>query len=323
MGELISVIIAVYNSEPYIKRCIDSVINQSYKNLEIIIVDDGSVDDSGKIADEYAATDKRIIVVHKENGGLPSTRNAGLDIARGAYVAFVDGDDWIDVKHIELLYAACRKGADVAVVDYVITDGSDAESSYDDKTSIYSGKELYDDREYFFDTKSVVAWNKIYSIRCFDDLRFKVGSVCEDVFTVYKAVYPCEKVAVTNARTYFYYRNDSGIIRAPLTVKKLDGIAAYAEQYDYFDKLGDTVARDYAAEKIYGLSAYYYALALRKGVENKKEIIRALKKYYKENFKRFKNVVKVKFIEKLLIKLSCGNLGMTYPIARYRRNRIK
>ena len=322
MGELISIIISVYNSEPYIKRCVDSVINQTYKNLEIIIVDDGSIDDSGKIVDEYAA-DKRITVVHKQNGGLPSTRNAGLNIAHGAYVGFVDGDDWIDTKHIELLYAACRKGADVAVVDYVITDGSDAKASYDDKTSIYSGKELYNDREYFFDTKSVVVWNKLYSIRCFNNLRFRVGSVCEDVFTTYKAVYPCKKVAVINAKTYFYYQNDNGIIRAPLTVKKLDGIEAHVEQYAYFDKVGDKVARDYAAEKIYSLLAYYYALVGRKGVENKKEILKVLKKYYKENYKRFKKVVKVKFIEKLLIKLSCGNLGMTYPIARYRRNRIK
>ena len=96
--EKISVIIPVYNVEKYLKRCLDSVINQTYKNLEIILVDDGSTDNSGKICDEYAKNDKRIIVIHKENGGVSVARNIGLDICTGDYVNFIDSDDWIDLK---------------------------------------------------------------------------------------------------------------------------------------------------------------------------------------------------------------------------------
>ena len=322
MEELISVIIPVYNVEKYVRRCIDSVINQTYKNLEIIIVDDGSVDGSGKIVDDYAATDMRIIKMHKQNGGLSSARNAGLDIMNGAYVTFIDSDDWVDDRHIEILYDACKNGADVSTVGYIETDSDGVKAVYGGG-AVYSGKQLYEDREYYFRTDSVIAWGKLYKSECFENVRFPTGRVSEDVFTVYKAVYPYEKVSVLDSETYFYYKNDESITRSPLTLKRLDVIAAYAEQYAYFDKIGDTVVRDYAAEKIYNLLAYYYALALQKSVEHKKEILRALKRYYKENFKRFKKVVKVKFIEKLLIKLSCGNLSVTYPIARYRRYKIK
>ena len=96
MGELISVIVPIYNVEKYIKKCIDSIINQTYKNLEIILVNDGSPDECGKICDEYERIDSRIVVIHKENGGLSDARNAGLKVMHGKYVAFVDSDDWIE-----------------------------------------------------------------------------------------------------------------------------------------------------------------------------------------------------------------------------------
>ena len=107
MEQLVSIIVPIYNVEKYIKECIDSIINQTYKNLEIILVDDGSPDCCPKICDEYSKKDKRIKVIHKENGGLSSARNAGLDVAKGEYVSFIDSDDVVDEKFIETLYNLC------------------------------------------------------------------------------------------------------------------------------------------------------------------------------------------------------------------------
>lgn len=322
MGELVSIIIPLYNVEKYLKRCIDSVINQTYKNLEIILVDDGSVDGSPKIADVYARDDKRVIALHKENGGTASARNLGLDSAHGRYVTFIDADDWIDSKYIETLYNACESGADVAETDYVVTSGETVPVEYEKDVLIKSGKELYQDREYYFSTRAVVPWNKLYSAKCFENLRFNEDKYSEDVFTVFKAVYPCKSVAVLKAKPYYYFDNENGKIKAPLTLKKIDGIEGYSKQYKYFAGQNDNVACAYAAEKIYRLIAYYYALSGRKGVNDRKAIVRKLKEYYREFYKKFKGTVKVKRLEKLLIKLSCGNLAVTYPLARHRRNRI-
>ena len=118
-GPLVSVIVPVYEVEPYLRRCVDSVLAQTYRNLEIILVDDGSPDDCPSICDEYAAKDGRIAVVHKENGGLSDARNAGLDIAKGDYISFVDGDDWVDEDYVEsLLRPVSADGCEMVVSDY-------------------------------------------------------------------------------------------------------------------------------------------------------------------------------------------------------------
>ena len=115
MKPLVSIIVPIYKVEPYLRRCLDSIVNQTYTNLEIILVDDGSPDGCPQICDEYAAKDNRRVVIHKENGGLSDARNAGLDSCKGEYVSFVDSDDWVDEKYIEiLLNLATKENADVA-----------------------------------------------------------------------------------------------------------------------------------------------------------------------------------------------------------------
>lgn len=119
MEELISIIVPVYNVEKYIRRCVDSIINQSYKNIEIILVDDGSIDKSGLICDEYSKKDERIKIIHKENGGLGFARNSGLEIAKGEYVTFIDGDDYVGINHIESLLSLIKeKGTDTCIAGY-------------------------------------------------------------------------------------------------------------------------------------------------------------------------------------------------------------
>ena len=119
MDKLISIIVPVYNVEKYVAECIESIIKQTYQNLEILLIDDGSTDNSGKICDKYAEKDKRIKIIHKENGGVSSARNLGLDLAQGEYIAFIDSDDFVSNKYIESLYSAIEhKDAEIVLSKY-------------------------------------------------------------------------------------------------------------------------------------------------------------------------------------------------------------
>ena len=191
----------IYKVEPYLRRAIDSIIKQSYSNLEIILVDDGSPDKCGEICDEYGLLDDRIKVIHKENGGLSDARNAGLDIAAGEYIAFVDSDDYIAGDYVETLLAALNEhDADVAMCAYAVTssleyDGSIFEAGHDDDKKRDGAievcsreellKNLYDanhcDATYF-----IVAWNKLYKASLWEGIRFPKGKIHEDEATTYK-----------------------------------------------------------------------------------------------------------------------------------------
>lgn len=187
--DTISVIIPVYNMEDYIRQCIDSVINQTYKNLEIILVDDGSKDRSGEICEEYAKKDCRVKVIHKENGGLSSARNAGMDIATGKYIIFVDADDFLENNSCEIMYNAIEKsGTEYVIGNYVYTthDGIKWENPMMD---INENFEVYinDYKKSFFVMSSIVG-NKIFRRNFIEkhNLRFKIGEIAEDaIFNSY------------------------------------------------------------------------------------------------------------------------------------------
>ena len=198
MEDLISIIVPVYNVEKYIKKCIDSIINQTYKNLEIILVDDGSPDNCGKICDEYAEKDKRIKVIHKENGGLSDARNAGIKIARGCYIGFVDSDDWIDKNMYEKLYKTLKeKDADIACCKLIRY-----KNTIEKISKKFDGRIVeYDQRQYikkFFkiDSQECVyyAWNKLYKRQVIDKEQYPIGLTSEDVVGTYKALLKCKKI---------------------------------------------------------------------------------------------------------------------------------
>ena len=147
MNELISIIIPIYNVEKYLHCCINSVIRQTYKNLEIILIDDGSPDNCGKICDEYAKKDNRIKVIHKENGGLSSARNAGLDIAKGEYISFVDSDDYVAENFIEKLYKLCKENdADIAECDFYRIKANEKSMLYVSTTAVMNKELNCDDK---------------------------------------------------------------------------------------------------------------------------------------------------------------------------------
>lgn len=209
----ISIIIPVYKVEKYLRKCINSVLSQDYKNIEIILVDDGSPDNCGNICDEYAQTDSRIIVIHKENGGLSSARNAGLDIASGDYVGFVDSDDYIEPSMYRgMIETAIQYSTPLVVcgVTYVYEDGTTAVRSQNSGIVELNFKDAIIEMNTYrlFD---MAAWSKLYRADLFKDIRFPVGKLSEDLYVMYKIFELAKKVVYIPNRYYNYLQRQNSI----------------------------------------------------------------------------------------------------------------
>ena len=210
MEKLISIIIPVYNVEKYLKQCLDSVIKQSYKNLQIILVDDGSTDHSPAICDEYAEMDQRIQVIHQNNHGLPAARNRGLEYVKGEYIGFVDSDDWIHVDMYRHLVEILESNdADISTVECIKTSGE-----IQDRESKVKVQALTRDQfaRVFFKigSRKIVYYvvNRLYKKKVINLNHFvEEFSVGEDVLASYKALIKAEKIAVSNQEMYYYMMN--------------------------------------------------------------------------------------------------------------------
>lgn len=217
---LISVIVPVYNVEKLLPRCVDSILAQTYYNLEIILVDDGTKDRGGMICDEYAAKDSRIRVIHKENGGLSSARNAGMDIAQGEYIAFVDSDDWIEPKMYEHMLSLAQK-YDVKLVcagryDVSEKTGQKTVGLCPKKEECISAEELVG-RIFLWDGLDSSAWDKLYHRSILENFRYPVGKVCEDVPVTYQIVLEAGKAAMCD-RPFYNYFHRAGSITTEKTI---------------------------------------------------------------------------------------------------------
>ena len=211
---LVSIIVPIYKVEPYLRRCLDSIVNQTYTNLEIILVDDGSPDGCPQICDEYAAKDNRIVVIHKENGGLSDARNAGLDICKGEYISFVDSDDWVDEKYIEILLdLAIKENADIAVGKHEKTTNNIAsqtvlQSEYSSLNSIQAIENLFGKNSLTF----TVSWGKIYKRNLWKSLRFPKGKLYEDAYLSHILYDLSKKICFSNNVIYYYFQRPNSIM---------------------------------------------------------------------------------------------------------------
>ena len=182
--EKISIIVAVYNIEQYLGRCVDSLLNQTYRNLEIILVDDGSTDESGVLCDEYAERDSRVKVIHKENGGLSDARNIGAAAAEGEYIAYVDGDDWVEKEMYGAMLEALKDyQAEVAVCRYKCIYPDRVVDESTDKITVFEGREalkVYIEEDERFQIQNA-AWNKLYRREFAEGLQFPKGKLYEDI----------------------------------------------------------------------------------------------------------------------------------------------
>lgn len=227
MSKRISVIVPIYKVEPYLRRCIDSILSQTYKVLEIILVDDGSPDLCGAICDEYAEKNDRIRVIHKENGGLSDARNAGLEICTGEYIAFVDSDDWIEPTMYEkLLDNMLQFDADMSfggVSDDVEENGSVRTAKVSDYGETPFAESNVDAMKRYF-LGSWAAWDKLYKANLFDGIRYPVGEINEDESIALFLLEKCKTVCYTNEIFYHYIKriNSGSITTSSFSHKKLD-----------------------------------------------------------------------------------------------------
>lgn len=232
---LISVIIPVYKVEKYLDRCVASVVGQTYKNLEIILIDDGSPDNCGVMCDEYAKKDDRIKVIHKKNGGLSDARNAGLEVMSGNFVGFVDSDDYIAPGFFEKLYWALKEnGADISVcgVIKIFDDGTSERENVFDEDTCFSGEEGFE--TYILDEKiPSYACTKLFKAAVFNGMRFPVGVYYEDLALFYKIFYKVGKYVCIKDDLYYYcLRKDS--ICAVQTPKQTFGLFnAFSLRYEF------------------------------------------------------------------------------------------
>ena len=237
----ISVIVPVYKVEPYLNRCVDSILNQTFTDFELILVDDGSPDKCGVICDEYAEKDKRIHVIHQKNAGLSAARNAGIDRAfansNSEWITFIDSDDWVHKQYLDLLYnAATLNGAEVSCCGFVSVE-ENIEDMYMDSYKVLCGsaEELILAINNFSSFNIIISCCRLYKKHLFTDIRFPLHKYFEDSYTTYKLLYSCDKIAVVKSDLYYYYQNPNGIIGSRLTVSKLfDTFDSYLGKLDFF-----------------------------------------------------------------------------------------
>lgn len=233
MNELISVIVPIYKVEQYLDECVRSIVEQTYPHLEIILVDDGSPDNCGAICDAWAERDSRIRVIHKPNGGLSDARNAGLEIASGDYIAFVDSDDWIEPEMYEhMLEALVKEDADICACR-IASCFPDRRAEWGCPGYRVAGSEetlamLYDDASY-----PVSAWNKLYRRRCWETLRFPLGKICEDAFTTYQLIHTANKIVQLPEALYCYRIRPESIMTSRFTPKRMDEEEVWRVNYEF------------------------------------------------------------------------------------------
>lgn len=241
-NELITIIVPVYNVENYLIKCIESLINQTYTNLEILLINDGSTDNSLKICEEYSMVDKRIKVFNKENGGLSDARNYGIEHSRGKYLLFVDSDDYIHTQAIEILYSSLKKNlADISFAKTKNVYENDQFIIKNINISNYN-EILYDPKSFYFKMYSLnsvdynIIPNRLYKKSLFSDIRFPVGKLHEDSFTLYKLIFKCTRIVEINENLYFYLMRENSIMHSQAGISNFDFLDVPKVQMDFYYK---------------------------------------------------------------------------------------
>lgn len=242
---LISIIVPVYKVEPYIDKCIQSILKQTYNNLQIILVDDASPDNSGKICDKYALMDNRIEVIHKSsNTGLSDARNIGISKAKGKYIGFVDSDDYINEEMYEDMYNLIeKKEADICMCNfYNVIDDTKSIKNEDNGIEEYNKIQIL--KETLLDRKiQSYAWNKLYKRELFDEIQYPVGKKYEDIGTTFYILEKCNKIIVSGKPEYYYLNRKDSIVNNNNEQTIMDYINIIDERYNYIEKKYNELGR--------------------------------------------------------------------------------
>ena len=268
---LISVIVPVYNTKEYLDTCIGSIAEQTYTNLEIILVDDGSTDSCGELCDHWAMMDSRIHVIHKENGGAADAKNYGLKAFHGDFLAIVDSDDWIEQNMYERLYAILTEhNADIA--DSLAKKVKNRKETFDKNDDVRSYKVTEYDAEgalgeYLRDrTIRQTPWNKLYARNMVDGIFFVKGTYIDDEYWTYRVIDRCRKYVFTEEPFYYYYQREDSAMGNAYSIRRLDAIGAMEERYyllkDKYPNLEKKLLENYlgACKFHYQMLCYYSGL---------------------------------------------------------------
>lgn len=232
MSALISVIVPVYNFEDCIRRCVDSILGQTYRDIELILVDDGSKGRSGAICDEYKTLDDRVKVVHKENGGTSEARNYGLELAEGAYIGFVDGDDFIDPDFYQVLYdLIVEYQTDLSMVSYrQLQQDQSVPKADSGRISVMERKQAVAELLLDDEIQNYV-WNKLYKRELFDHIHFSVGVVYDDIYIMYELFRESRDIVYMRTPKYNYCIRETGVIKTGSHKKREDALLAVSRRF--------------------------------------------------------------------------------------------
>ena len=302
-NELISVIVPIYNCEKYLDKCIESIVNQTYKNLEILLINDGSTDNTGNICKNWSKKDKRIKVTNKENGGISDARNKGLELSSGKYISFVDSDDYLELDMIEKLYNnLIENDADMSICDFY--------EEFNNRTIIKEPKEKYfvnEGNEKYYNLygehrgRIVYPWNKIYKKSLFDGLKYKKGKIYEDSFIICDLLKKANKVSYYLEPLYHYIQREGSLIHT-FKYNRFDFIEMLEERLLFFEKENLPELLYDTNKRLLNTTINLSCLALINDKNFKNTSI------YKENIKKIKNVSKRLLKDKktnIKLKIKC------------------
>ena len=300
MEDLISVIVPIYNVEEYLDECIESICNQTYDNLEIIMIDDGSTDRSGNIADKWAKLDKRCNIYHKKNEGISVARNCGIEKAKGKFLIFVDSDDLLEKNMIERLHQEALKEQVDMVCCGIKRRG--AEGDYVKEYRVLS--RIYTFSEYLYEMYSrengsgdidmflplVAAWNKIYKRSLFEDIKYPIGKICEDNAIIHRIVHKASKIKWINEPLYVYRERQGSLMKSTFSPKRMDDFYSQLDRlYFMEDKTEDAKLKKLMTTRCLNSAREYWCKIKKMKVWSKQQ---------QENvFKDIKDAYK-KFVEK-------------------------
>ena len=259
--DLISIIVPVYKVEAYLDNCVQSIVHQTYRNLEIILVDDGSPDNCGAMCDAWAAKDSRIKVIHQENGGSGAARNAALDVATGRLIAFVDSDDYLAPEMYEHLYGLMEQGADIAECGHVDAFDDSAVFGGDDSFRIYTVLEAMSEHIQDQIFRQLI-WNKLYRREVIGDIRFPVGKIIDDEFFTYLVLGNAKTLIRSERICYAYRQQESSVMHSVEAKNRLQAVDAKVLRHKYIEKEFPVLVGD-SAKTLWLTCIYQGQLSIR------------------------------------------------------------
>lgn len=328
----VSVVVPVYKVEEYLRQCVDSILAQTHKNLQVVLVDDGSPDDCGRIIDEYASKDKRVQCIHKANGGLSSARNAGKAVAKGEYISFIDSDDFVDCRFIEVLLAdVLSSDSDISACyfDSFIEKSTEIDDPWKTPQRLFSRSEVICEM-YRNDSIGWNAWNKLYKTQLFDNIDYPEGMICEDKATTYRLFLNSNKVSFRNVPLYHYRVRENSITGQKSSQYYMDSLSINSLMERDLKEFGlDALAKAYSAKC--GLLIYEATRNLDGYEEIAEKAICDLKDNYgymsKADYLGFMQKILVwvsglsaKYGKRLLLNAVCMSLGL---VDKVRKMKIK